>query len=107
MVRVLIVFAAIFGLMLFWTEKALPENPYVPKKLNIWLDDRFFELYQNKFDSESCEVYSTKSLSNRELLKSILELERLILESNMIMIKQNERIINLLEKSVGKRGSKE
>ncbi len=80
-------------------------NPYIPKEINIWVDKEFLKSYQ--FDRDNgYETLSTEEISNseKELLKDLIEVNRLILKTNMIMIKQNERIIELLEKERKKGG---
>ncbi|MDL1956490.1 MAG: hypothetical protein LWW95_05510 [Candidatus Desulfofervidus auxilii] len=70
-------------------------NLYIPKEINLWLDKEFFELFHCQ--PSDVVIYATNA-DEKMLLRQIVELMQLQLKTNLMLIKQNERIINLLEK---------
>jgi len=91
--------SGIVSLILFQAPSLCQEraNPYVPKEINIWLDKEFLKYYQNNNQAKDHSIYSTEG-DEKELLRKLLEVSRLQLEADQILIRQNERIINLLKK---------
>jgi len=82
-----------------------PANPYIPKEINLWLDQEFTKMFQCQ-PQQNVITYSTNG-NEKALLRQLVELTRLQLQTNLILIKQNEHIIELLEKlNNSKKGSK-
>jgi len=71
-------------------------NPYIPNKINVWIDKEFLKYYQDSYTSDRCKTYSTET-KEKELLKQLIELMKLQLKTNLILIKQNNKLIELLE----------
>ena len=71
-------------------------NSCIPKEINLWLDQEFVKLFQCQ-PQQNVITYSTNR-DEKTLLRQLVELTRLQLQTNLILIKQNEHIIDLLEK---------
>ncbi len=71
------------------------ENIYIPSKINIWLDKEFLKYYEN-YNEKDVKTYSTDK-DEKEIIKELIELLRFQIKTNLILIKQNERLIKLLE----------
>ncbi len=81
------------------------KNPYIPNKINIWIDKEFLRYYQNQNLSakDSYKSYSTETNKSRdELIKELIELMKLQLKTNLILIRQNDKLIKLLEQQRSK-----
>jgi len=90
---------AIFFLILFFIIFAgnsfAKENSYIPNEINIWLDKEFLKYYEN-YNEKDVKTYSTDE-DEKEIIKELIELLRFQIKTNLILIKQNERLIRLLE----------
>ncbi len=97
MKRIITVF---FLLLVFnfscWAET---KNPYVPNKLNIWIDKEFLKYYQEDIIQDSSYKDYTTEIGDKEIIRELIKLLRLQLKTNLILIKQNKRLIELLEKN--------
>ena len=71
-------------------------NPYIPNKINIWIDKEFLKYYQDVSVKDEHKTYSTEVKEER-LIKELIELMKLQLKTNLILIKQNNKLIELLE----------
>ncbi len=71
------------------------ENIYIPNKINIWLDKEFLKYYEH-YNEKDVKTYSTDK-DEKEIIKELIELLRFQIKTNLILIKQNERLIKLLE----------
>ena len=71
-------------------------NPYVPQKINIWIDKEFLEYCQD-LAYKDYKSYSTDE-TEVELLKQLIDLLRIQLKTNLILIKQNKELIELIKK---------
>ncbi len=81
-------------LMLFFAGNCF-SNEYIPKKIHIWVDKEFLE-YCEDLAQKDYKVYSTET--EKQLIKELIELLKLQLKTNLILIKQNKQIIELLKK---------
>lgn|GEM_PF-1886199 len=103
---VIVVIVIAFGATTAALAGSRRSNPYIPKKLNIWLDDQFFKLYSFRpHDNDGYEVYSTEA-DEKELMRQLLDLVRLQLEANLILIKQNEEMLRLMRRLYEKGGDR-
>ncbi len=72
-------------------------NPYIPNKINIWIDKEFLKYYQTGNNATNYQTYSTEE-NEKKLIKELIDLLKLQLKTNLILIKQNKELIELLEK---------
>jgi len=74
-------------------------NPYVPQKINIWIDKEFLK-YCEDLAYKDYKSYSTDE-TEKELIRQLIDLLRLQLKTNLILIKQNKELIELIKKDSG------
>ncbi len=72
-------------------------NPYIPQKVNIWIDKEFLK-YCEDLAYKDYKSYSTDE-TEKELIRQLIDLLRLQLKTNLILIKQNKELIELIKKN--------
>lgn len=75
------------------------KNPYVPKKISIWIDKEFLKYCQD-LAHEDYKSYSTDE-TEKELLRQLIDLLKIQLKTNLILIKQNKELMQLIKQSSG------
>ena len=96
MKKVIIFLISIFFLISSAYIAQSQSNPYIPNKINIWIDKEFLKYYQDVSVKDDYKAYSTETREER-LIKELIELMKLQLKTNLILIKQNNKLIELLE----------
>lgn len=82
------------GLLAGWTTSGYSDNFNIPEGVKIDLDNEFYQALKEESN------LSTKRLSNKmsdEYLRQIAVATKYMVESNLQVLKQQERMIGLLE----------